>query len=243
MKKIFLVVFFLMPVYAASEEKIDSITICTPEWESYSQQDGVGLYHDVWREVFGAAGIKIIIKYAPFIRCASSIEIKKLYDAFPGGYDSVPGLIPKWHIGVDWLTVAYKKGHIEKWEGQKTLTNKRVMWERGYKFDEAGVVTVPVKVHEYDSGNLTVALTMLVKDRVDFVIDYKPAIEKQMMDLKLTDALSTLPDIIKGPKYYMVFTDTYRGKKLSEIWDKGMERLNRSGKLKDIYQSYGNPTF
>lgn len=244
MKRILMLVSLLISTYAVSEQKIDSITICTPEWELYTEKGGKGLYHDLWREIFEGTGVKVTVQYAPFVRCESSvIDGQEVYDAYPGGYDSVEAVIPKWHLGLDWLTIVYKKGRINKWEGQESLVNKRVIWERGYKYDEAGVVNVPVDVHEYDSGNLSLALAMLIKDRVDFLIDYQPALRKQIKDLNLADRLVILPDVIKGPKYYMAFRNNDKGKKLAKVWDKGMERLNNSGKLKKLYEAYGDPSY
>ena len=36
----------------------------------------------------------------------------------------------------------------------------------------------------------------------------------------------------------MIFHDTEKSKKLLRIWDRGMERLQKSGKLHELYKKY-----
>ncbi|HDY87020.1 MAG TPA: hypothetical protein ENH82_02765 [bacterium] len=50
--------------------------------------------------------------------------------------------------------------------------------------------------------------------------------------------LDVLYNKLKGPKYYMIFHDTEKSKKLLRIWDRGMERLQKSGKLHELYKKY-----
>ena len=40
---------------------------------------------------------------------------------------------------------------------------------------------------------------------------------------------------------YMVFSKNERGKKIKEIFDKGIERLYRAGKLEKLYHKYHEP--
>lgn len=64
----------LLTVYGANAEQPESITICTPEWEYYTQKDGKGLYHDLWKEIFPPAGIRLAIRYAPYKRCEKMMK-------------------------------------------------------------------------------------------------------------------------------------------------------------------------
>jgi len=52
-----------------------------------------------------------------------------------------------------------------------------------------------------------------------------------------------VPDAIAGPKYYMIFAETERGRKLAEIWDREMERLRKSGQLQKMYKKYGDLSY
>lgn len=73
-----------------------TITICTPEWDGYTQQNGKGLYHDLWRMVYQPKNINIEVRYTPFIRCESLFKTKKYheFDVYTAGYAGVFKDIP-----------------------------------------------------------------------------------------------------------------------------------------------------
>jgi len=233
--------FFLINGIAISQE-INSIKICTPEWEYYTQKDGKGLYNELWKEVFLSANIELNIRYVPFIRCEKTVKrMKNQYDVYAAGYPSDDVIVPKWHIGIDLITVVYNKGFISKWEGQKSLENKIVSWERGFDFDKNGIVKVAVKKHEF--SKLESALKMLIVKRIDFVLDYNLAIKKKITELNISDKVEIVIDAIKGYKYYMIFSQTEKGEKLSKIWDEAMKKLDKSGKLHQMYRNYEDPAY
>jgi len=87
------------------------------------------------------------------------------------------------------------------------------------------------------------ALKMLLLNRVDFLVDYNNTLQKVIKKVDPSNQLEVVPDVIEGPKYYMMFSNTKRGEKFAEIWDKGMEELHKSGKLQKMYKRYGDPTY
>lgn len=244
MKKIIPAMFFLLLTsYAMASEAVNEIVICTPEWEQYTQTDGKGLYHELWRAVFEPEGVKPDVRYIPYKRCEKTFEAEYVnpYDAYPGGYSSESNILPKWHIGIEMLTVVYRKGFIPKWEGQKSMEGKRVIWERGYDFAKKGIVKADVERFEF--SNLESGLKMLVSGRVDFLLDYESPVRKIAGELQITDRIEIVPNTIHGPKYYMIFSDTEKGRKLAEIWDERMEELYKSGKLKEMYKRYDDLSY
>ena len=256
MKKLFvsswaLLVPLLLLSFGANASQPDSVKICTPEWEFYTQKDGTGLYHELWAAVFKSAGISVDVKYVPFKRCVKSFSNSKKktetntktndYDAYAGGYGKEGDIVPHWHIGVDLLSVAYKKGRIEKWTGEAMLKGQRVGWERGFEYDKYGVVNVKVQLKEF--SKLKSGIQMLASDRIDFLLDYSTAIQKNVSELGLTGQIVMEPDVIPGPKYYMIFSDTEKGRALSKIWDAGMERLNKAGKLNKMFSAYEDKAY
>lgn len=114
-------------------------------------------------------------------------------------------------------------------------------WERGYDFHTSGVITVKVNLNEFTK--LESALKMLASDRIDFVVDYEQALNENIKELKLENKIRITPNAIKGPKYYMTFAKTEKSKPLIKIWDREMERLDKSGKLHELYTKYGDPTY
>ena len=244
MKKLFVVSWALLLFsFGVDASQPNSVKICTPEWEFYTQKDGAGLYHELWAAVFKSAGINVDVKYVPFKRCVKSFSNTKTndYDAYAGGYGKEGDIIPHWHIGVDLLTVAYKKGEIEKWTGEAMLKGQRVGWERGFEYDKYGVVNVKVQLKEFTK--LKSGMQMLASDRIDFLLDYSTAIKKTVAELGLTDQIVVASDVMPGPKYYMIFSDTEKGRALSKIWDAGMERLNKAGQLNKMYSAYEDKAY
>lgn len=222
---------------------VKNIKICTPVWEYYTQKDGTGLYHDLWRLIFQPAGITLDIKYAPFKRCANAVNEKKSadYDVLTAGYSSTGTITPKWHIGVDLLSVAYTKKSVDKWTDSSLLENKRVSWLRGYDFDTYGIV--PKSVKRQELNQIKSGIKKLASGRTDFLIDYDKAILKIIKEEELGDKIDIFSNVLKGPKYYMIFADTPKGKALAKIWDDGMEQLNKSGKLQAMYKAAEDPAY
>lgn len=227
-----------------SSDDPNTISICTPEWPSYTEKSGNGLYHILWRKVFVESGIKLDIHYMPFKRCFSAFQLaSNTMDTYSAGYAVPELIIPKWHLGVDVLTVAYRKDTIDQWQGERSMKDKVVSWERGYQFDNFGIVNVPVKLHEYDSGKLASALQMLVYGRIDFLIDYSNTIEQSLNSVEGKEWLAVEKDALKGPKYYMVFAPTKKGERLARLWDKKMAEMHRSGELTKLYKKYGDAAY
>jgi len=233
------VITVLVSFLFVSAQEITSISIYTPEWEGYSDKDGTGLYHELWKKVFEAEGIALNITYAPYIRCeAMAAEGHPDIDAYPGAYDGMENLIiPEWHIGIDILSVAYKTGTIPSWTDQSVLEGKVVSWERGFYFDNYGIITANVQLHEFDDK--TNAMQMLVNDRLDYIVDYSDELIEIAEELSISDKIVVADDVIAGPKYYFSFVNNEKGKKLAEIWDAGMAKLSASGELVKIFEKYG----
>ncbi|ARU56237.1 amino acid ABC transporter periplasmic protein [Oleiphilus messinensis] len=230
-------------VFAQQNTSNNHILICTPEWPNYTEKNGTGLYHELWRLIYADAGISVRVQYAPFKRCDYNVseDTDSDVDAFAAGYAVPDAVIPKWHLGIEHVSVAYQKTENITWQGQKTLENKRVAWENGYKFDKYGVVTVPVKLFEY--YHLESALKMLTQDRLDFILDYNNILPKVAEEHGLTDEIAILVDVIQGPKYYMVYRDSEKGRFFADLWDKGMSKLHATGQLKQLYQRYEDASY
>ena len=222
---------------------VNSIIICVPQWDYYTEKDGTGLYHELWNKVYTRNNITVEVKYIPFKRCERTFTDTKTtkYDVFVGGYGEEGQIIPRWHIGIDLLSAAYRKGYIDQWAGEKSLAGKRVSWERGYDYDKYGVVKVDVLLREF--SKLEQALQMLHKNRTDFILDYPKPLKELTKKQGLSDQITIVPNAIIGPKYHMIFSNTEKGRALASIWDSGMERLHQSGELQKMYAAYEDEAY
>jgi len=232
---------FLTTAVRADDKTIE---ICTPEWEFYTESDGGGLYHELWRKVYEAAGYELDIHYAPFARCLLGFgpdAINSPFDTYAAGYPQEGVIHPKWHLGLDVLTVVYRAREHQSWHGQEILRDKRVGWLRGYNFDGNKIITVPVKrqpINQLSSG-----LGMLALGRIDFLIDYQPEISSVIRKNDLDDKLSTFDNVMKGRTYYMIFNPSARSNELIRIWDEEMQRLSDSGELHRLFENYEDDAY
>lgn len=243
-KKILIPCILLLCLSTVCSAQLPSnIRICSPQWDYYTEKDGTGLYHELWAAVFTPSNIRVDIDYIPFKRCEREFTDHKItrYDAYVGGYGAAGQLIPKWHIGIDALSVAYRNGFITEWLGEVSLTGNRVSWERGYDYDKHGVINVDIQLKEF--SKLTSALKMLHRNRIDYILDYDTALKGLIKELGLSGQLTVISNAIIGPKYFMIFSNTERGQALAEVWDSGMERLYKSGQLKKLYAAYNDHAY
>ena len=221
---------------------IKEIRICSPEWEYYSQKDGKGLYHELWTKIYKDSGIKVEVGYFPFKRCQDIMKKEaglesRTYDAFAAAYPEKGMLHPKYHLGVDLLSVVYPTGAMTTWAGQGAFKGKTLGWMRGFDFDKQGVITAkPVVVHEY--SKLIYGLRMLTKGRLDFVVEYTQEVRDLLKTTEFNGKLSAFYDQINGKKYYMIFPDTEKSRLLINMWDETMARLSKSGALKKMYARF-----
>lgn len=227
-----------------AETNVDSIELCTPEWQHYTEKNGEGLYHELWRAIYKESGIEINVTYAPYKRCKIGVLEQQKYDAWPGGYASevTDAIIkPEWEIGSELISVAYKKGTIGEWTGQELLTGKAVGWERGYGFNKNGVIDVEVKPNTFT--DLKASLKMVNGGRIDFLADYQQALNTTIKEMGLEDDIEVAHNVIKGPKYYMLFRNTDKGRSLAQIWDERMKAMEQSGELSKLYNQYGDKAY
>ncbi len=240
--KIFIFLILLSTI-CFSQPLPDSIYICTHAWDNYTQKDGYGLYHDLWKEVFSKNNITLSIEYAPFKRCETSVlnDSSNIYDTYSAGYATNKAITPFWHIGIDQLCIVHHINNAETWEDQHTLTNKTVTWRRGYDFHKHNIVTVPIILNEFN--DLQSGLKMVVRNRTEYLLDYELGINQAIKELDLSDSLTVIKDAISGDKYYMIFSNTSKGRALATIWDREMQKLHTTGKLHTLYQKYSDLSY
>ncbi len=235
---LFIILFALTNTAYAKE----SFNFVTMEWPYQTQQDGKGLYFDIIKSVYEPAGIEISYDFFPFKRAKYMVQNHRS-DAIVCGYknDQKPGdyeyLFPKWHLDIDRVFVIFKKSTVKEWNGQVSLTNKVIGWQRGYDYFKK-MLTVPIEFHEFD--HVTNGLRMLQADRFDFIMGYKNDINissKKIPEFNLNDY--QIEPISIGKKLYIKFANTEHSKKLITIFDNRMEQMFESGELDNLFKKWG----
>lgn len=241
-----LAIFFLMSVFlvigifsspAFCDEKISEIRIASEELPFCAQQDGTGLYWDIFRAVFEPSGIKVNTSIRSY---SGSVELfkKKKADAVAGSYTGeIEGaLYPKSYFDVDIVAALFKKDKTE-WKGKDSLKGKKLAWIKGYAYD--GYLDFPVEKMEF--ANRKGAINALNADKVDFILDPVPDLKAALEETK-TDMNKMGFEIALELKLYLAFADNDKGKELMKIFDEKFPKLVKSGEIKKIYDKWLDKT-
>ncbi|MBN1981866.1 MAG: transporter substrate-binding domain-containing protein [Chitinivibrionales bacterium] len=206
-------------------------------WPEVTNNDGTGLFFDVIRMVYEPAGITMKYEIMPYAR--TNEMVKKLEaDAWVASFlnEQDYPLYPKWHFDRVPQVAVFKKETEKNWKGETTLTGKKVAWNRGFNLDKF----IKVKVNLTEVNGTENGMNMLEKGRVEFYVNAKPDIEKFVESAKF-DMSNYQVEHLLFLNLYMAYSNNERGKYFKEVWDKRMEELVKSPKLKELYEKYKYP--
>ncbi len=83
---------------------------------------------------------------------------------------------------------------------------------------------------------------MVILDRVDFYLDDRTFIEDSIRNSKLAfDRTHFGIEPVGKRSYHPVFSTSERGKRIMELYDRGMEALHQSGTLQQIFSKWHFP--
>lgn len=207
------------------------IRVAGEVWEDHSNADGSGLAWDLLRAVFEPAGVKLVTSSEPYTRSIGLAQRGKV-DAALGVYrDEIDDLdFPRWPYAAD-RVVALGLTRLPR-PTLQTLANYRLIWVRGYAFQEQ----LP-SVGRYQEVQRREGIpAMLREGHADFYIDDDAEVDfllaslEQHADLRVSE-LQLLP-------LYLAFARTERGRALKQLYEQRMDVLVRSGSLRAIFKRW-----
>ncbi|MCG8615809.1 MAG: transporter substrate-binding domain-containing protein [Desulfobacterales bacterium] len=236
---IILAICLLVSPHGAACETLSSITTASPSWNTFTNEDGTGLYHDIIKAVYSPRNIRVTHKYTNAKRglymirqqLADIYTCKVMIDEFS---DLILGKYPMYE---GQFYALFKKDTVKHWQGKSAMAGHRVVWRRGYY--KASELDIDIRVIEADSGPS--ALGQVVLDRAVFYIDDLTLIRQSIAEGRHKfppDAFRIEP--VGRRSYRPVFKRSERGKMLMEIYNRGIETLHRSGELKKIFNTWGH---
>lgn len=226
----------------------DQILVASEYWLNKSHTDGTGLYFDLMKEIYEPLGIEVKFIIKPFKRARLNV-VNHQADVVIGTYSQdYRGnellLTPQFPIDTE-RTVAvfpyesdltwdkiYEKNRQNAPEATKTY---RTAWVLGYNYGQHLGIKKMYEVKLLEQG-----LKMVANNRLDVMID-------NLADVKLTMRYN-VPEIepylkwevIHKRSVYMAFSNNLQAARLCKIFDQGMERLLKSGRLKQLYDKWGD---
>ncbi|MBU1249057.1 MAG: transporter substrate-binding domain-containing protein [Proteobacteria bacterium] len=220
---------------AQAQDDIHTVTATGPSWDNFTNEDGTGLYHEILDKVFGLYGIKVERLYAPSNRAKELVAAGRA-DLMTCSELPVPGTVVASHPMYEGFYHAFfNKVRIGPWRGMESLRDKivtaRVSYYRTENFQ------VPVQLKEVQTG--VAGLGMVVLGRADFYVDDLNLI-KESLAANTVDYQPEDYDIrpVGSRSYYPLFNTTDRGKRIMELFDRGMETMIRSGELARIFKKW-----
>ncbi|WP_326538882.1 substrate-binding periplasmic protein [Pseudorhodoferax sp.] len=215
------------------------ISLASDTWHDLTRKDGSGLYFDLIRAVYARAGIQQVrIQIQPYARTVTMVRDKRA-DAWVAsflGEKDFP-LYPKWHFDRNAQMAVYRADAAVPYEGQASLSQRRVAWLRDFGLDR--YIQVPMQVTEVDT--MASAFGMLDKKRIDFFVGAKSDLADHIRDAKVDMSLYRMAFVVHLG-LYLAFANTAKGAALRSIWDEQMEVLHKSRDFLAIYGRYGYET-
>ncbi|HCY87680.1 MAG TPA: hypothetical protein DHV36_21275 [Desulfobacteraceae bacterium] len=218
---------------------LSSVTTASPSWNTFTNENGTGLYHEIMNAVYSPLDIRVTHKYTNAKRGLYMVR-QKLADIYTCKVmlDDYPDLIlGKYPMYEGKFYALFKKDAVKNWQGKSSMTGHRVVWRRGYY--KASELNIDIVVLETNSG--ASALGQVVLDRATFYIDdltlIRESIAKGRHEM---DPDNFRIEPLGRRSYRPVFKRSERGKRLMEIYNRGIETLHRSGKLRAIFDKWGH---
>jgi ABC-type amino acid transport substrate-binding protein len=224
----------LMDTGWAARRKADDKTlhIAGPNWTNYFEPGEKGVAYEILNEIYAQENIKIIFDEMPYLRALKEVEsghADVMLDGFrrykPDKFD-----YPRLPNNISVLFALFKANCAQPWQGRESLRGKNVVWIRGFQLDL--VLDVPVKIMEVSTYEQ--AFKLVKSERVDFYLDTEPTIKTQMKLLKLNEKDFCLKRIFNIP-LFLRFHKGDKARRMIEIYDRNMEKMYRSGRLKELF--------
>lgn len=218
------------PVFAA-----ETLTLAYPVFPGYLNAQGQGLYGDLMRAVYPAPQYEVRVEIVPFARALAMLASSDRV-IVPG--TNAPGLqaIKSQHISdVDVVSAAVLRAHAGDWQGISSLRHRRVAAQLGYAYQR--YTDVPMLYEEkHDLGAM---LRMLVRGRLDAVLDYGPRIAEALKTLPVeqAQAVEIKPAVLQQALYF-AFRSSPEGEALRDRFDVEFQRMARSGELRALFQRH-----
>lgn len=246
MRKLLLVVLFplflcgpgaALEAHALSApEPIAEVIAVGPSWEGLTNRDGTGLYHEILNKLFALYDIKVKRQFVPSERAYDLVRDGKADFMTCHDYVEPPLMLAEHPMFEGTYFVFFRKSNIGTWRDEDSLRGRTVAWRIGY-YDQHNF---PVRVVPKEVKTGVAALGMVVLDRVDFYVDDISFIQDSVRNAEIDfdpELFDTRP--VGRRTYHPVFLDSERGRRVMELYDRGMETLYRSGELSRIYAKWG----
>lgn len=220
-------------VNAAPSGAPSQIQLVSEVWPKHTNANGTGLVWDVLQQVFAPLGIKVQIRNEPYSR-ALGLALRGQADAVVGLYhQEIEGLVyPRWPYAEDAVT-ALGLARLPV-PSVKTLANYRLLWMRGYGFQNY----LPGLSNYREVQRRDGVIAMLHEGRADYFIDDDDELNGMLASVPDPEVFRLSP--LQYLSLYIAFAQTADGRALAKLYDQRMDVLVHSGQLRAIFQRWND---
>lgn len=225
----------------ACTEEIQEIRWGTEVWEGYTDKDGSGIFTKVLKRIFESQGIKLSVTNYPLKRALHLTRSGKLDLA--GGIPkdveySTQHIQAKYPIAVTRISAFYHKDTIQDWNGLTSINGKKIV--------STHIVggMIGLKSNEYlEVATRKQTLSLVLRKRFDLYIDDEKLLFSTVNNNKEKFNLNDYKiETVLSEGWYLISTNNERGRKIIDLFNKGMEELKESGELNTLYNDAGFST-
>jgi ABC-type amino acid transport substrate-binding protein len=229
----------LLPVSAPCVEPADRVTVVItagPSWETFTNRDGTGLYHEVLDAVFALYGIPVRHEYVPSDRADELVRLGWADMMLCDDRAEPPLRLSRYPLYVNDYHVLFNRDRIGPWKGAGSLRGREIAAQKGFYHDWD--FPVPVRIREMPSG--VKCLEMVLLGRSDFYVDDMAFIRDSINRGPEFDRAAF--DVRKAGRrsYHPMFNTTPRSDLVIRMFDDGMRTLHEQGALRAIYEKWGH---
>lgn len=225
---------------AVADQPVKKVVSTSPSWNTFTNKDGTGLYHEILSAIFQPLGIKVIHKYTNAKRGVNMVQknTADFYTCRNEIHDFDDLMLARYPMYVGAYHAIFKKDKFPHWQGARSLKDHIVVWRNGYY--TASDFPVTFKILEADSGPS--AFSQIVFDRADFYIDDLTLIKQSIAENKFSFRIEDYRIETVGKRsYHPVFKKSDRGRIIMTLFDHGIIELHKSGKLRKIFAKWNHP--
>lgn len=212
------------------------------DWYPYTARNKNGTADgrsvDIITAAYKAAGVKLELVVVPFNRGMLLTKAGKYAGVFNAGLTSEDlkrdYLVPDHTIGVSEQVVVGRTG--ESFSGLSSFNGRKLALTTGYTYPKS-ITDDQLNIVEYANTEIS-NLKKLASFRADFTVGDRLVFKSLLRnEPALKQRLAFLGET-ESTKLYVLFSKTEKGYRARELFDIGMDKINREGKLKDILKKW-----
>ncbi|MGC4074554.1 MAG: transporter substrate-binding domain-containing protein [Nibricoccus sp.] len=204
-----------------------------------------GYVIDLARLIFEPAGVKIDYQLMPWkdaLEAARKSEIDAVIGANPTEAEGL--LLPKQSAGMPRIALFVKKENPWKYENLQSLNSVRLGVITGYSywdnFDAYLKNNRSGKIVFFEGETpLSDGIAQLKDGKIDVMAETLAVFIWTVRSSGGSPADYRVAYLQAGEPIYMAFAKNETGRRFAEIFDKGLERLRKSGELTTVLRHYG----